>query len=1257
MTITQRRPPSNSSTLPNDLTIGHSGLAMIAGPDGKPTDEMDYLWFEVSEREAGETYTGYKVVKLLMLRYLPQEAKKDAGLVAKTRSALVGLYNAQARFDLVQVVAGMFDPPIGIVQCYGVMAFEETKAAALHQADLGLAALKGVLSNYTQSRFVPLNGQKAAWLIRAMRDMPQALVAIGHPDPRQNARGGGRDTPEEQPDMAGQGAYTMQQNELLFRGMATLQAEFVFLLLAHRIEMRSITQMLAGISGEASVWASRTTGAKGLSFGLSVPIMLSGGLARQAGTSYSENAGRSAGQSIGDSVTNTHTVGDAATVGHAESHSTSHEVGNSHTSGTTVSVSTGTNTGQAHNTGTSESWGTSQSHTSGVANSNSQTNSVSTSVSDASGWNTNQGVNTSHSVGGGVAHGTGSSVGTGSSTGTAQSTQQSHADQRAEAITDGGSYTIGKSATAGAAMIASASATQSEAATHSAARSNSTGASDTVGSGQTVSQGNSTNAGRSTTDTHSANWGSSAGSSVGSGQSGSHAVTSVASSSSSSSTTVSESDTIGSSHERGVSAGDTVSRGQSDGRTVSNSASDTSSESFGESWGETNSWSRTHSVSDAVAQGQTRGLSVSETFATGLGHSLGAASSLGVSGGIVPSLSVSKSYNWVDAQAQQVAELLRVQEGLLVQASTDGAYLTDVYMLMRTAEARTAAEALVRQAFHGSERVVTAFQTRRLDALEQLYIRDHAFAFTPSTRIETVPGLLEGYKDSTLLPPEKLAALYAPGLFERGPAVTTEERIPPFTFLPDLKGDAVLGRLWDFETATLTRAELRLSEDKHMHTAFVGDTGFGKTVAAERLCVEAVNRWHHRAVVLDWGQGWRKLLDGPIDRNRVDVYQLHARAVRPLRWNPLQIGQRIDPDTQWRATVELFANAGGLGQKQGSYLLNALRAVYLDQGVFTADPEVQLHVQWGQVTNAAEAALVGAALNTPLVNLTPDQLQALAVQRSKGVDLGDWVAALKATLGAMPQGDANRSSLEGAVVRMERLTQGVIGRRYAKGPGSIAIEDLGLLGSVGDQWGVAVLEGGAELDRFSKTVLLGLIAWHLYTDAVARRRESIGRKLPALNIFFEEANKIFAGEATRSGSGDSGPAQDVCDQFIPMFTDGRKYRVYCHPILQAVNLLPQVILSSCVNIFVGQTKGPKDRDATLAHLAKSEKGFTDEEYKRFVSRLPPRMLIAKLGYGQELWEMGPMLCEANLVPASEPTDEYIRHWYSWQPPKPPQLSP
>ncbi len=177
------------------------------------------------------------------------------------------------------------------------------------------------------------------------------------------------------------------------------------------------------------------------------------------------------------------------------------------------------------------------------------------------------------------------------------------------------------------------------------------------------------------------------------------------------------------------------------------------------------------------------------------------------------------------------------------------------------------------------------------------------------------------------------------------------------------------------------------------------------------------------------------------------------------------------------------------------------------------------------------------------------------------------------------------------------------------------------------------------MDGYSKSVLLSLIAFHLYEDAVSRRREtlSVGQKLPALNIFFEEANKIFLGD--EAGSSDKGnQPPPISSQMIPMFTDGRKFRVYCHVVLQAVSLLPDAILSSCVNIYVGQSKGIRDRDAILAHLAKSEKGFTDEEYKRFVSKMPPRMIISKLGYGGHLWETGAMLCTIDLVPAFEPTE-------------------
>jgi len=75
-------------------------------------DEVSYLWYNLREREDGRVHSGYRVVRLIELRFLPQEARNDAGLVSKTRAAVTGLYDVKARFDLVQVVAGIFAPPL-----------------------------------------------------------------------------------------------------------------------------------------------------------------------------------------------------------------------------------------------------------------------------------------------------------------------------------------------------------------------------------------------------------------------------------------------------------------------------------------------------------------------------------------------------------------------------------------------------------------------------------------------------------------------------------------------------------------------------------------------------------------------------------------------------------------------------------------------------------------------------------------------------------------------------------------------------------------------------------------------------------------------------------------------------------------------------------------------------------------------------------------------------------------------------------------
>ena len=79
---------------------------------------------------------------------------------------------------------------------------------------------------------------------------------------------------------------------------------------------------------------------------------------------------------------------------------------------------------------------------------------------------------------------------------------------------------------------------------------------------------------------------------------------------------------------------------------------------------------------------------------------------------------------------------------------------------------------------------------------------------------------------------------------------------------------------------------------------------------------------------------------------------------------------------------------------------------------------------------------------------------------------------------------------------------------------------------------------------------------------------------------------------------------------------------------------------------VAQLKNPKDRDLMCetwfaAHLALSEKGFVDEHYKRFLSRMEVARSVVKLGYSTDRRDVQPLLAEPLMVPAREPTDREI----------------
>ena len=90
-------------SIPNDLEVESTELHF------NDRNELDYLVFRVTEREGPREYQGYRAVRLLQLRYISLEARREAGLLQKMRTVLRGLDGATV--DLVYLAVGVFKNP------------------------------------------------------------------------------------------------------------------------------------------------------------------------------------------------------------------------------------------------------------------------------------------------------------------------------------------------------------------------------------------------------------------------------------------------------------------------------------------------------------------------------------------------------------------------------------------------------------------------------------------------------------------------------------------------------------------------------------------------------------------------------------------------------------------------------------------------------------------------------------------------------------------------------------------------------------------------------------------------------------------------------------------------------------------------------------------------------------------------------------------------------------------------------------------
>jgi hypothetical protein len=1110
---------------------------VVLDPSG---EWLDHFWFEVEESDHHQEFRGFRVVRLLELRSIPLDARADSGLLQKMRTVLRSLYGG--RISLVYLAGASFTPPaVGIRQCYGVSVSAAVLADAQHQSSLAVHALRSAMTgSFRQLKLESLSAEAGEWVLSSLQNSRHALVVVGQPDPRENSRGGSTAL-FRNPVVEGSSnsqEYSLQQNEILFRGMSTLKEEFLLLVMTSPIPLEEISRMLISLAEYTSTWASWQSGIRGVSFGISLPAILSGALMEA----------------------NAHSSGVSEAV--------SESLGTSHTEGQSEM------TGSAHSEGQAQTSGWSHTIAHGLA--------VTDSVSSTEG----------HSVTDGSAHSEGSAISMG--------TMQTSAASGGQTSTIGSSDSLGGSVSTGADLGINAGVDAGV----SAGASTNFGHTDSVG--QAASSGWSTSEGISQSETASTL------------------------------DTVSHAETLSQASTVGHAVTQSVVESYGSSGAVTQSSSDTTSQSQGSSSADGTS------QSTSLVNGSSSAMTASQGSTHGLAF------------GVAPSLSMHQSNQWQFDPAILITQILRAQQHLLELASKEGAFICDTYALARTEQGRQALLGLIPESFHGSEDVVTGVQTRCLTPDEEGYILAHARAFSPSNREETLPEVLSGYMDSTLLTLLQVAAYTAPGMFEMGTATTVQESTPDFAYYPQMPGDVFLARQWASELGEITQAPLRLTPSRHFHTAFCGDTGFGKSVSAERLAYETTLKWHYRSIVLDFGQGWRRALNWERLDGRVDVRQVFPGAERPLRWNLLQVPRRMDPGRYRSMLAELFCNAGQMGARQLGFLRRALTDVYQKWGVLLCSEKEGFYF----IQNSLEAALVQKmrtasgqtaaqiAVGYPLVRLSHAERQVLAVERSKRASISEVIQRLREIRNELGRSDqTSRTSLEGLLLRVEVFEEGAMAHQYGPGADSLGIEDLGLLGPAADPWGLVVIEGGAEMsDAFAKSAILSLLASVLYFDAVTRRRESLaGVRFPPMQIFFEEANKILSGISTGSVSseGPGSRGSGVSEIFQTMWRDGRKYGIFLHPVVQTISDLPDGILASCNNIFIVQTKNPRDRDMVIAHIGRSEKGFVNTEYKRYLARIPVRMAVVKLGYHEDVTQLEPMLVSTLRVPGEEPSDHEI----------------
>lgn len=1029
-----------------------------------------------------------------------------------------------------------------------------------------------------------------------------------------------------------------EQVEEFVRGM--IAHEFVLVVMSSPVAAIDLNRWLQQISRDESRWASQREGTKSVSAGLSMPVMLLGNVGAAEGVSrgigHSDSQSQSVSHTEGQSVTDTvgqsqsvsrtqsvgesaqlgtqHTVGQSQGVSESVQHSRSQTLSESQTVtdsetishsrsvGQSHSVSHGITESEQHSRSVSRTEGESvqvshgQSHTRGysetLTRSESQTDSLQRSVSTSRqhsvghGEQTGVSAGTSRAVGRNQSDSIGVDVGAsgvvirgggnwsrsvGESVTETGSFSESYG--RSQQVTDSVGEQRGLSVGQSHGRSVSQALQQSESVTRSEQVSH--GRSVSVTEGESVSRGIS----RSQTETHS----------------------------------VSTQDTVGVS--RGQSVGQTVGRSVTEGVAVTQGRSAQVSESRGvsasrglsvvESLGYSRSVSQSKSVGHSVADtvGSSRGQSDSVT----VGRSLSESQAL--SGGMTlgPFLSLSKSYRWFDIPADNLAKLLEEQrKRLWLSLQGQGAHFVDVYVLVEDEEAKQAAAASAKAAWYGDV-LPTPFEALLLDADEEAHLKLHAQALSPCYGRETIRGILEGYKYTTVLLGQELAALTHPLRLEVGGPTSVAEDVPELRVPAQMAGEVYHGRIvsgavWTPTSGYITPYAYRIPREHLGHALFVGQSRSGKTVGATRFVAEVANNVAYgldtngrprrlSIVALDWKSDWR-VLKRVVDPSRFYFYDMARPDVSPLRMNLIRIPKGVDPAFWVDIVAETFSLAYGLGTRGYSIIWQHLTELYRQHNVFQypdRSQRVTLHDLWQSVHNAK------LDMDSP---------------NPKGGRVGNDV----------------RDRYQSVLDRLVYYEQGRWRDLYCyTGPDAVTVEDL-----CRQDGRITVLEGSL-MPRVQKTFVIGLLAAAIWVYCQGQQGFD-----PGLLVVFEEAHEVV-----RGAEADHGNLININETvYETMYAEAMGLGLYLCTITQMPSRLPPTVIANCPLLYAYRMEVEDDINTVVRKIGRDYR-YDHRELARWFTRQPTGWCIARSARVGSWLDAEPVIVSTEPLALTRPSDEEL----------------